>query len=70
MVSLLSVVDRGDDQRGGVFTALIKTGTEEWQEILIEGAAGIGVDKSCSIDIIKGDQTLIIIHKHPNLLRL
>lgn len=65
-----SVIDRTDDQRGGVFTTIIKRGTEEWVEFLSEGAASKGVDKSCSIYVIKGDQTLLIIHKHPHLLKL
>ena len=44
--------------------------TEVWVEFLSEAAASKGVDKSCSINVIKGDQTLLIIHKHPHLLRL
>ena len=70
VITLLSLIDRTDDQRGGVFTTIIRTGTEEWVEFLSEGAASKGVDKSCSIYIIKGDPTLLIIHKHPHLLRL
>ena len=70
MFVLLSVTDRRDDQRSRVFTTIIRTWTKEWVEFLSEAAASKGVDKSCSINVIKGDQTLLIIHKHPHLLRL
>ena len=68
MISLISVIDRTDDQRGGVFTTIIVTGIEIWIEFLSEVTASKGVDESCSTDIIKRDQTLLIIHKHPHLL--
>lgn len=67
--SLISLIDRTDDQRCRVFTSIISTGTEVWVEFVSEGAASKGVDQSCSTYIIKGDQTLLIIHKHPHLLR-
>ena len=70
MLVLLSGIDRRDDQRSRVFTTIISTWTEVWVEFLSEAAASKGVDKSCSINVIKGDQTLLIIHKHPHLLRL
>ena len=70
MFVLLSVTDRRDDQRSRVFTTIITTWVEVWVEFLSEAAASKGVDKSCSINVIKGDQTLLIIHKHPHLLRL
>ncbi|CAL8342325.1 unnamed protein product, partial [Boreogadus saida] len=44
--------------------------TEEWIERLSEGAASSRVDKNPGIHIIEGDQTLIIINKHPHLLEL
>ena len=65
MFVLLSVIDRRDNQRSRVFTTIIKTWTEVWAEFVSEAAASKGADKSCSINIIKGDQTLLIIHKHP-----
>lgn len=66
----LDITERTDDQRSGIFTTIIITGVEEWVEFLIEGTASKGVDKSSSIDIIEGDQTLPIIHKHTHFLRL
>lgn len=69
VVDRLSLIDRTDDQRCRVFTTIIQTGTEVWVEFVSEGAASKGVDQSCSTYIIKGDQTLLIIHKHPHLLR-
>ncbi|XP_034055470.1 mitochondrial import receptor subunit TOM20 homolog [Gymnodraco acuticeps] len=57
------------DQRCRVF-AVKTTRTEVWVEVLSEGAASEGVDQSWSIYVIKRDQTLLIIHKHPHLLRL
>ncbi|TNN39496.1 hypothetical protein EYF80_050320 [Liparis tanakae] len=34
------------------------------------GATSKGVDKRCSFYVIEGDQTLLIVHKHPHLLSL
>ena len=62
--------DRSDDQRGRVFTSIIQTGTEVWIEFLSEGAASERVDMRPGLHIIKGDQTLLIVHKHPHLLGL
>ncbi|GLD55607.1 mitochondrial import receptor subunit TOM20 homolog [Lates japonicus] len=59
-----------DPERGRVVTTIIETGTEEWVEFVSERAASEGVDHICSTNIIKGDNTLIIVHKHPHLLRL
>ncbi len=70
MFVLLSVIDSRDDQRSRVFTIIIKTRTKDWVEFLSEGAVSKGADQSCSINVIKGDQTLVIIHKHPHLHRL
>ena len=65
-----SVIDRSDDQRGGVFTSIIRSGTEEWIEFLGEGAASERVDMRPGLHIIKGDHTLLIVHKYPHLLVL
>ncbi|CAL8358192.1 unnamed protein product [Boreogadus saida] len=43
---------------------------EEWIERLSEGAASSRVDMNPGFHIIEGDQTLIIINKHPHLLEL
>ena len=43
---------------------------EEWIERLTEGAASSRVDMNPGLHIIEGDQTLIIINKHPHLLEL
>ena len=43
---------------------------KEWQEPLSEAAASKGVEKFGSIHIIKQDQTLLIIHKHPHFISL
>lgn len=40
---------------------IIGTGTEEQVELLSEGAVREGVDKSCSADVIKADQTLVVV---------
>ena len=48
----------------------MKPWTEEWIERLSEGAASSRVDMNPGFHIIEGDQTLIIINKHPHLLEL
>ena len=62
--------DRSDDQRSIVSTSIVQTGTEKWIEFLSEGAASERVDMRPGLHIIKGDQTLLIVHKHPHLLGL
>lgn len=49
---------------------IIGTGTEEQVELLSEGAVREGVDKSCSADVIKADQTLVVVDVHAHLHRL
>ena len=44
------------------------TWAEEWIERLTEGAASSRVEMNPGFHIIEGDQTLIIINKHPHLL--
>ncbi|CAL8255755.1 unnamed protein product [Boreogadus saida] len=62
---------RGEMIRGGrVCNILMYTWTEEWIERLSEGAAGSRVDMNPGFHIIEGDQTLIVINKHPHLLEL
>ncbi|CAL8234699.1 unnamed protein product [Boreogadus saida] len=46
------------------------TWAEEWIERLTEGAASSRVEMNPGFHIIEGDQTLIIINKHPHLLEL
>ena len=53
-----------------MFTVPITRDTEEWVESLSEAAASDGVEKSDIVNVKKGDPTLLIIHKHPHLLRL
>ena len=48
----------------------METWTEEWIERLSEGAASSRVDMNPGFHIVEGDQTLIIINKHPHLLEL
>lgn len=69
MTDSIGFMDNRDPERGRVVTTIIKTGTEEWAEFVGEGAAGEGVDNICGIDVVKGDQTLQIIHKHSHRLR-
>ena len=68
---LVCLIDRWDDEGGRVVTSII-TGTwvEDWIERLTEGAASSRVEMNPGFHIIEGDQTLIIINKHPHLLEL
>ena len=43
---------------------------EDWIERLTKGAASSRVEMIPGFHIIEGDQTLIIINKHPHLLEL
>ncbi len=70
MSVLFSVIDRRNDQRSRVFIITIITRIKEWVEFLSEVAVSKGADQSCSINVIKGNQTLVIMHKHPHLHRL
>ncbi|KAK0132960.1 hypothetical protein N1851_031668 [Merluccius polli] len=56
--------------RGGEESQCPVTWTEDWIERLTKGAASSRVDMNPGFHIIEGDQTLIIINKHPHLLEL
>ena len=63
-------INRRDDQGGRVFATIFKTGTEVGVEFFAKAAASKGVDQSCSVNIIEGDPTPLVVHPHPHPLRL
>lgn len=50
--------------------AFIKARKEIWIEFLNERLTNKRVDRRTGLYVIKGDQTLFTIHKHPHLLHL
>ncbi len=64
------IIDRCDDQWTWVFTSIIRAWAKIWKEFFSERLSSERVDMRAGLHIIKGDQTLLIIHKHTDPLRL
>ena len=53
-----------------IFTICIVTWTKEWIDLLSEVAASVRIEMNSVFHIIKGEQALLIIHKHSHFLEL
>ena len=60
--------DGSNDQLGGVSAAIVKTGAEDWKELLCEVTSSEGEDVRPGIHIVEGDFTLLVVDKHSDLL--
>ena len=60
------MIDRCDDQGGGVLAAIVEARFEYWVERLSEGAASSRVEMNHRPHLIEGDHTLVLLHPHPH----
>ena len=56
--------DGSNDQLGGVSATIVKTGAEDWKELLCEVTSSEGVEFRPGIHIVEGDFTLLVVDKH------